>query len=191
MKDGYLKFNCNLIYRESPKYIEELKFWRNKFHCLNLIGEYKKIGFGNISLRNENGFIITGSRTGGIEKLFEDKYVKVTEWDFEKNNLTCVGKIPASSESLTHAAIYDADKKINGIIHIHNFNLWKRLINKIPTTSSKAQYGTFEMVQEIFRLYSETDVIEKKILAMAGHKDGIISFGESVTEAAEILLKYF
>ena len=46
------------------------------------------------------------------------------------------------------------------------------------------------MAKEIQRLFRETDVKEKKILVMAGHKEGIISFGKDLDEAGKIMLNY-
>jgi L-ribulose-5-phosphate 4-epimerase len=192
MKEGYIKFQCTRINSNLVTDINEINKWRNKLYYLNLIGMYKNgIGFGNISVRNKNGFIITGSKTGGIEKLTKEHYTRVIGYNFGKNNLVCIGKIDASSESLTHAAIYQSDLNINAVIHIHNLRLWNNLKNKIPTTSEQVEYGTPEMAEEISRLYKETDVKKKKILVMGGHKEGIISFGKSLNEAGNVLLNYY
>ena len=48
-----------------------------------------------------------------------------------------------------------------------------------------------EMAEEVIRLFKETDVKEKKILAMAGHEEGVVSFGKNLKEAGQILLEYF
>lgn len=192
MDEGSVKFRCKRINSELSINISKINSWRNKFYSLELIGEYENgIGYGNISITDGGGFIITGTRTGGIEKLTEEHYTKVVHWDFMKNSLTCIGKIKASSESLTHAAIYESDVSINAVIHVHNRNLWKTLMNNIPTTSGIVKYGTPEMAYEIRRLFNETDVKEKKILVMGGHKEGIISFGRSLDEAGKTLLDYF
>jgi len=191
METGYTKFKSNWIYTDLLEDISELDKWRTKLYSLRLIGMYKNgIGFGNISLRKDKDFIITGSKTGGIEKLTEKHYTRVVDWDFNKNYLSSIGQIEASSESLTHAAIYEASSKINAVIHVHNLKSWKKLKNTIPTTSEKVEYGTPEMAREILRLFSKTDVKEKKILIMGGHKEGIISFGNNLDEAGNILLRY-
>ena len=192
MKEGYIKFNCNWIKQEFNEDITELNKWRNKLYSLKLIGMYENgIGFGNISIRRDNNFIITGSKTGGIENLTENHFTKVTGWDFNKNNLTCYGPIEASSESLTHLAVYVSNLNINAVIHIHNINLWKKLRYKIPTTNKKVEFGTPEMAYEIMKLFRESDIIQKKILVMGGHKEGIISFGKNLKEAGNILLNYY
>jgi len=46
------------------------------------------------------------------------------------------------------------------------------------------------MVKEVTRLFSETDVLKKRIFSMAGHEDGIISFGKTAEEAGKVMLNY-
>jgi ribulose-5-phosphate 4-epimerase/fuculose-1-phosphate aldolase len=195
MKEGYIKFNCKLI--ESKPFplanLAQMNNWRDKLYSLNLIGANKEgIGFGNLSTRFEgNTFLITGSATGNFVKLNEDHYVLVKDYNFAKNSLICEGPIKASSESLSHAAVYESSQEINAVIHVHNLNLWKKLINKFPTTDMNAQYGTPEMANESKRLFRESNALERKIIIMGGHKEGIISFGKNLEEAGNILLEEY
>ena len=196
VEEGYVKFNCEWA-KEKPlplKKLKEINEWRDKLFKLGLIGAYPNgVGFGNISIRQGNSmhFIISGTATGNIANLNEQHYTTVTAFDFERNWLRCSGPIEASSESLTHAAIYQCDKSVNAVIHVHNLALWKKLLERVPTTRKEVEYGTPEMAKEIIRLFKETDVREKKILVMAGHREGVISFGKNLEEAGTILLKYF
>ncbi len=188
---GYIKFNCNWI-NEKPldnKLIENLNVWRNKLFDLGFIGlNNDGIGYGNISVRFlENQFIITGSATGKFLKLTNEHYTKVLDYNLGKNSLTAIGPIIASSESLTHAVIYEYDQSANAVIHIHNMDLWKKLLNKVPTTNKNVEYGTPDMANEILRLFKETDLLEKKILVMEGHEEGIVTFGKNLEEAGEII----
>jgi ABC-type lipoprotein export system ATPase subunit len=41
------------------------------------------------------------------------------------------------------------------------------------------------MGREIMRLFRETEVASQKTIVMAGHEDGIITFGRTVQEAYE------
>ena len=190
---GVIKFNCNWIKSEPLPMSElnELNTWRNKMFALGWIGvNAEEIGFGNISIRSKNNeFIISGSATGKLKTLNNEHYTKVVEYDLEKNSLTAVGPILASSESLTHAVIYEYDKTVNAIIHIHNYDLWKKNMNEMPTTKKEIEYGTPAMANEMIRLFDETDLRNKKVLVMAGHEEGIISFGENLEEAGNLLLK--
>ena len=137
---------------------------------------------------NENEFIISGSATGKLTNLTNEHYTKVVEYDLEKNSLTAVGPILASSESLTHAVIYEYNKSVNAIIHIHNSEMWNQLMNKIPTTNKSVEYGTPAMAKEMIRLFDESDLRKQRVLVMAGHQDGIISFGKDLNEAGNQLL---
>jgi len=47
------------------------------------------------------------------------------------------------------------------------------------------------MAFEIMRLLRDTDLNEVKIFAMAGHEEGIFTFGNTLDEAGEILLAYY
>jgi ribulose-5-phosphate 4-epimerase/fuculose-1-phosphate aldolase len=189
---GVIKFNCNWI-KEAPMNTDlliDLNLWRDKMFDLGFIGVNEDgIGYGNMSIRyKQNQFIITGTATGKLKNLTNQHYTKVVDYDLKKNSLTALGPIIASSESLTHAVIYEFDKNINAVIHIHNKNLWKKLMNKVPTTNKSVEYGTPAMAEEIIRLFDETNLKNKKILVMAGHEDGIISFGKDLNEAGNLLL---
>jgi len=193
MDEGYIKFFCNWIEAEpiSINQLHELNKWRDTLYNLGLIGAYHNgIGFGNISKRlNNHTFIITGSATGGLKTLNENHYVLVNEYNLWQNSLTCTGPIKASSESLSHAVVYECSKETNAVIHIHNFEMWEKLIHNVPTTREEISYGTTEMANEIKKLFIETNVKAEKIIAMAGHEEGIIAFGKTLDEAGEILLK--
>jgi ribulose-5-phosphate 4-epimerase/fuculose-1-phosphate aldolase len=191
---GYIKFQCNWIKTEpvENKLIEEIVLCRNKLYKLGLIGAYSNgIGFGNLSIRLANNiFIITGTSTGQIANLNNNHFTKVTGYNFMKNSLTCEGPVKASSESLTHAAVYESDNFANAVIHIHNKSLWEKLLNVLPATSPEIEYGTPAMAEEVKRLFKETDLIEKKIFVMAGHEEGIVSFGRNLEEAFKTILFY-
>lgn len=186
--EGYIKFICTWIEEDLPEegIINELSSWRQKLYNNQLIGAYPDgIGYGNISQRLADGtFLITGTATGNLKHLTAKHFTRVINFDIALNAITCQGPIKASSESLTHALIYKSLPEVNGVVHIHNNNLWQKLLNKVPSTSSQVAYGTPEMANEISRLLATTNLKEHKILAMAGHEDGLIAFGKDLAEAA-------
>ena len=126
--EGYIKYHCQWI-EESPQPLEnlaDLNQWRDQCYQLGLIGQYENgIGFGNLSIRQgkSNNFIISGTQTGGLSQLTEQHYTVVTDYNWSQNTVICQGPIKASSEALTHAAIYEANPQINGVIHIHQGQL--------------------------------------------------------------------
>ncbi len=197
MKDeGYIKYKC--IWQDASIAVPEsvfrlLNLWREKLFGLSLIGMYENgIGFGNISVKNDDGsFFITGSATGGKPVLELDDYAMVTKWNFEKNQLHCTGKTKASSESLTHAAIYESNNKISSVIHVHATGIWKNFLKKMPTTGEEILYGTPEMAIGIKNLLENKDNIEKGIVVMGGHEEGILTFGKDLDEAGDRILEYY
>jgi L-ribulose-5-phosphate 4-epimerase len=192
MDEGYIKFNCNWIpSNDIPlNKVAILNVWREIMYKKGLIGVYPDgIGFGNISMRcNEKTFLISGTATGRLATLSESHYSLVTNYNLSTNSVTCAGPLKASSESLTHALIYECSAATNAVIHIHNLNLWNRFIHHVPTSSENIFYGTPEMANEIKRLFDETALSKEKIIVMGGHPEGIISFGKDLEEAGSILI---
>jgi len=192
--EGYTKFvddwnNSRVL---SSKDIIPLNTWRNKLYSLGLIGAYGNVGYGNISVRTEGDvFIITGSKTGSHMLLTPDDYSKILEFDIDKNYVKSVGLRSASSESMTHAAIYSIDNKINAVIHVHNLELWNKLLHKVPTASKDAAYGTPEIAKEMIRLFKDEYAGRSGIIVTEGHKEGIFTFGKSLDSAGKILMEYF
>ena len=195
LDEGYIKFNCEFI-KEDPLAIHklsEINLWRNKLYRLGLIGaDTDGVGFGNISIRYENNtFIITGSATGTLAELNENDYVLVETYDFMNNSLTCRGPVRASSESLSHAAVYDCSPDTMAVIHVHHLGLWEKLIDTVPTTEPNISYGTPEMANDIKRLFRESDFGGDGIIAMGGHQEGIIFFGRTLATAGNMLSNKF
>jgi len=192
MDEGYIKFNCNWILSNDIPLdkVAELNMWREIMYDKGWIGLYPDgIGFGNISMRcNEKTFLISGTATGGLPTLTKSHYSLVTNYNLSTNTVTCMGPVKASSESLTHALIYECSAATNAVIHIHNLDLWNRLLHHAPTSSENISYGTPEMANEIKRLFAETALGKEKIIVMGGHREGIISFGRDLEEAGSILI---
>lgn len=195
--EGYIKFVVNWKKTRPVIPVEELiktTAWRDVLYSLGMIGADKKgIGFGNISLRKKGShhFYITGSATGSLKNLDEQYYCLVTGYNLKENTLACTGPIRASSESMSHAAIYSEFPGTGSVIHIHHNLFWTSLVNRVPTTSKKAEYGTPEMAREIIRLLREPGTLEGRIIVMGGHKDGIILFGKDIDEAGAYTLSYY
>ncbi|MFO7029975.1 rRNA adenine methyltransferase [Limnospira fusiformis CCALA 023] len=192
--EGVIKYQCNWIEAEplASPVLAELMYWRDRLYSLGLIGVYDNgIGFGNISVRlgNSGEFIITGTQTGHLAHLTPKHYTLVSDFSWQENWITCRGPIKASSEALTHAAIYSHQPQIKAIAHVHNPQIWQQLMFKVPTTNPNVPYGTPQMAEEMFRLFAVENLADHQILVMGGHQDGFLSFGQNLTEAGEILLQ--
>jgi L-ribulose-5-phosphate 4-epimerase len=165
--EGYIKFEAH--WEKAPPLddglLEELQRWRQKLYDLQLIGAYPDgIGFGNISQRyNRNEFIISGSATGNFPELTAAHYILVTKVDAPQNQLWCRGPVVASSESMSHAALYAVDDAIGAVIHVHHLPMWEQLLGAVPTTPEHIPYGTPEMAAAIAQLFRESDLPQKRI----------------------------
>ena len=190
----YVKFTYQCARADIAPFDElpDLNACRRKLRELRLIGvDSNGIGFGNLSVRDRgtSNFYITGSATGGLPELTSRDCVRVVAYDFQKNWLRYEGSAIPSSESLTHAAIYESDSMTSAVIHCHDSVLWTVLLDRAPTTSKAVAYGTPEMAYEIVRLFNATDVRNRRIFAMAGHEGGIVVFGNDLRRAVDMVIR--
>jgi hypothetical protein len=190
----YVKFTYERARPDIAQFeaIAELNTYRRKLLEQHLIGvDSNGVGFGNLSVRDgvSGNFYITGSATGGLLELTPTDCVRVVAYDFARNWLRYEGAAIPSSESLTHAAIYESDPTMSAVIHCHDSVLWRTYLDRVPTTSKAIAYGTPEMAYEIMRLFKGTDLRSGKILVMAGHEGGIATFGKNLEDAFDILMR--
>jgi ribulose-5-phosphate 4-epimerase/fuculose-1-phosphate aldolase len=172
--------------------LTEVNACRRRLVDQHLLGvDSNGVGFGNVSVRDgrTTSFYITGSATGNLPELLPRDCVRVVAYDFARNWLSYEGAAIPSSESLTHAAIYESDPTISAVIHCHDSALWRTLLDRVPTSSKSVIYGTPEMAHEIMRLFNVTDLRRRAILVMAGHEGGIVTFGRNLKGAFEILMR--
>jgi ribulose-5-phosphate 4-epimerase/fuculose-1-phosphate aldolase len=193
--EGYIKFSADWTKAAAfpDAEIAELNDFRQMLYRMGLIGAYNNgIGFGNISRRvkNKGLFYISGSKTGNLAQLNASHYALVTAVAAAENRLRCTGPVMASSESMSHAVIYEECPEVNGVIHVHNLTLWKKLMHKVPTTDASAPYGSPEMVDSIRQLLHKTDLRKRRIFVMEGHEEGIFTFGENLGAAMSVLEAY-
>ena len=173
----YIKFLCERVAGQIASFggLAELNAYRRKLLDLHLIGvDPTGVGFGNLSIRDgaTENFYITGSATGGIQELALTHCAKVVAWDFERNQVQYEGSVMPSSESLTHAAIYESDATAGAVVHFH-----------------APDYGPTEMAYEIMQLFTRTNAQTRKIVVMAGHEGGILTFGKDLEEAFAVLMR--
>jgi L-ribulose-5-phosphate 4-epimerase len=195
--EGYIKFVINWT-KTGPLIpagdLEKLNTWREILYNLGMVGaDEEGIGFGNISIRKTDTkhFYITGSATGTLKSLDKEHYCLVTGFNLDENTLACIGPIKASSESMSHAAVYSEFPGAGAVIHIHHNIFWKSLLNRVPTTRKGVEYGTPGMAREIIRLLREPGTLEGRMIVMGGHKDGIVVFGKDLDDAGRYLLSYY
>lgn len=187
---GYVQFHCEWDRAAPPAgpLVDELVICRNRLRAMGLLGVYPDgIGFGNVSARlPEGGFLISGTATGHLPTVGPEHFTRVLWWDVATNALRCCGPVAASSESLSHAAIYAADRSAAAVIHVHNLQQWEALRDVLPTTDPRAGPGTPEMADAIAALLARG--VPGGVFVMGGHREGLMSFGATVGEALNRLL---
>ena len=192
--EGYIKYESHwtpgpATHVEAARLLET---WRKPLFEAGLIGEYEDvgIGYGNISVRRGSSglFLISGTQTGHLPATDERHYSLVTDCDIRSGIVRCSGPIQASSESMTHAAIYNLSGTIGAVVHVHSPTLWRTWQGDLPTTDPNVPYGTPDMAREFDRLYRMGGLREAGIAVMAGHEDGLVSFGTTLEEAATRIL---
>lgn len=189
--DGYIKFHCEHttatwnsealpLSSTLLQIIEQLDTFRTRVYDQKLIGIYENgIGYGNLSHRIGENFVITASATGGARELGIDGYTLVHSVLIENNTVKSIGPLPASSETMTHAAIYQVAPKIQCILHIHNQIIFDTMIkNNSLSTEKNIPYGTIEMAQAL-KILAQKYPLEASIV-MQGHNEGVIIYGTSI-----------
>jgi len=193
--DGVIKYDRSNFSYSGPldkDTFEDLENWREKLYQLNLIGEYptEKVGFGNLSklIDQVEGiqFIITGTQTGKFEKLTGAHYTLVEGYDLENMKIIARGPVEASSEALTHAAVYESTPTISAVFHIHSKKIWDAMIaQNYDATPKDVPYGTLEMAKCVQKLIGSN---HKGTIVMKGHQDGVIAYASSLNECGELIL---
>lgn len=192
-QEGVIKFHLDHESRPLSDIdidIEELVFWRTILMQQGMIGadpnRYDGYGFGNMSRKTDDGFLITGTQTGEIEKLGLHDFAKVGDCDVSKNAVSSIGSTAPSSESLTHAAVYQCSETITHVFHVHSPDIWHaRDRLSIASTDASIPYGTPEMANAVIGIVNN----DQGVFCMSGHEDGVVGFGDSAEEVVTSLLK--
>ncbi len=142
--EGYIKFSFAHEAGPPPQhpFLHALMRLRDDLHKWKLIGVLPDgIGYGNISERipGTDRFIITGSGTGLKFPIEESDFCEVLSFDIAQNRVVCCGPLAASSESMSHGAIYAARPDTGSVIHIHDSIMYRMLISEgAPQTPAGA-----------------------------------------------------
>lgn len=193
-QEGVIKFRLDFRQSEPVDFplLADLEACRQKFRALGLIGgndpdRYDGLGFGNISHRlapESDSFIISGTQTGHLASMDKSCYALVTGCDLLANTLEARGAIKPSSEAMTHAVIYRQLPAVQAVIHVHSQDIWLKADRLgLPQTAADVPYGTPEMAAEMQRLIAG-GMGDWHSISMAGHEDGVITWGETLDDAS-------
>ncbi|MEM7481232.1 MAG: class II aldolase/adducin family protein [Acidobacteriota bacterium] len=175
-----------------------LLVWRRILRRRKLLGQaahrYEGLGYGNLSRRlppwqappGERAFLITASQTSGLPDLTAEHWSRVAAWKLGGHSLVSVGEGLPSSESLSHAALYDRSPEVRAVFHIHSPPLWNyALAEGWPATLPSAANGTPELALALRELEAPWPA---GVIVLAGHEDGLLAYGRSEDEAGGKLL---
>jgi ribulose-5-phosphate 4-epimerase/fuculose-1-phosphate aldolase len=204
--EGVIKFSCEHEQRELSARVHgslarELGAWRKLLAQSHLVGQdpnrYEGAGFGNLSgrlnppssPRGRRRFLISGTQTGGWDCRGLGWLCAVESYELRENSVRSLGPVLPSSESMTHASIYDLSPAIRYVFHVHSPQIWQQADRlRLPQTREAVAYGTQEMAEEVQRLYRESSLSQRRVLAMRGHEDGVIAFGHRARDAGLAIL---
>lgn len=199
--EGVIRFRVHLNrtpLHEEPE-IRQLIVWRDILYRLDLVGQdslrYSGLGFGNLSvrsLRKPDAFVVTGSQTGGIERLSEMHFCRVTSWKFESPEVWAEGLTSPSSESLTHAAIYESEKRVGAVIHVHCPEIWHQADTiGLAVSDPAAGCGSSALALEMRSMMATLKPADGGIWILGGHEDGVIAFGTDLMQTGLLVMQWF
>ncbi len=189
--EGYIKFSFTHEPAPPPTHpaLAELRRVRDELRDWGWLGVLPDgIGFGNLSVRgpDREQFVITASGTGRYVAALPEHFCAVLAWDVARNHVRCRGPLPASSESMSHGAVYAARPDAQAVIHIHDRALHARLrAAGAPATPADAEFGTPELARAIAALVPTLPAAA--VLVLGGHEDGLLAFGPSLDAARAAL----
>jgi len=197
--EGTIRFAYSLEAPDEPvagaAVLSELQGWRTILRRLGLLGQtperYGGFGFGNLSTRDGHApeqFLITASQTSGADHIGYDEVVRIVNANPLRFWVDAQGYQPPSSESLTHAMIYQADARISWIFHGHSPDIWTRArVLGLLATAESVAYGSPEMVEAVATLLSAQPELPLTFVTL-GHEDGVFACGGSAQQTGAALV---
>lgn len=192
-EEGYVKFDCAWQAGPPPAdaFLPALDQVRTCLWELRLVGfdPRHQVGYGNVSIRSSSlsPCIISGTQTGHLRELGAARYCAITDYSLAENRVACLGPVAASSETLSHLAIYEAQPAARAVLHVHHGALWHWGLAHLPASAAHVPYGTPAMAYELMRLLREHPAAEGQVFAMGGHAEGLIAWGSSPEAALKQL----
>lgn len=193
MHEGIIQYRLDHSEGELPDDADYagLFHWYERCRAHALLGQdparYAGYAFGNISVRCGEGFVISGTQTGGRAALRHADLAWVRQFDSRANRLRSQGAVKPSSEAMTHGEVYATLPAVGAVIHAHSPAIWyaaERL--DLPTTPPEAGYGTPAMAAAVCALLHRSP--REGVLSMGGHEDGVIAYAGSMDAAGTLLL---
>lgn len=197
--EGVTQYRLDWHYAALPPCLQwaDLNAWRTRLFDRGVIGQnpsrYDGLGFGNVSCRLQSdtfpdAFLISGTQTGHWRELPFEQYCEVLQCNVAGNTLRARGPVPPSSEALTHHMVYHSLPAARFVLHVHAPALWQQAQRLgLPQTPADVGYGTPAMAEAVAALIASN---AGNVVAMAGHEDGILAWGESIESLGQDVLSW-
>jgi hypothetical protein len=174
--------------------LQTLRGWRTVLRRLELVGQdpqrYDGLGFGNLSHRDAERpeqFVITASQTAGLPELEDGNLVRITHSNTSRFWVDAVGHQPPSSETLSHAIIYQADASVSCVLHVHSPDIWLRADElDLAATDAAVSYGSPAMAEAVAALLAAHRA--PLTFVTRGHRDGVFACARSAEDAGAALI---
>ncbi len=170
---------------ETDKRFDELTGWCKRFQDTGLVPDPKTHKAGNLSFRDNGGFVITPSAKP-FDSLSAGDLVKIEKADHENNVVYARGRNFPASESFIHAMIYERFPGINAVFHGECERITKNAaLLGLAATKNFRPYGTVELAEEAVGALA--DCPDAKCVVLRDH--GEVYTGRSMEEAGATALK--
>ncbi|MEQ8857120.1 MAG: class II aldolase/adducin family protein [Pseudomonadales bacterium] len=197
--EGTIRFAYGLEHPDGPVADPEqflaLRGWRTVLRRLGLLGQdagrYGGLGFGNLSARDPQQpeqFVITASQTAGTPAFEDADLVRIVAGNTARFWVDALGHQPPSSETLTHAMVYQADASVGWVLHGHSPDIWQRAEElALPATAADVPYGSPAMVDAVAGLLAAHPG-RPLVFVTLGHRDGVFGCGPSAAATGGALV---
>jgi hypothetical protein len=136
-------------------------------------------------------FWISGTATGAERELPLEAYCRVDSFNPKTNEVWCTGHVKASSETMSHGAVYEANDAVRCVIHVHSRELFELMLaGQFAKTPKEAEYGTPELAEAVQALVESAGTAQG-VFVLAGHQDGVMAYGSDIESARDVLLALY
>ena len=162
--------------------VAQLISWAAKLAELGFTPSYGPGDHGNMSVRTDQGLVITARATTKASLRAED-FVEVIGLQRRGSRavVRCRGTRLPSTDTLLHLRLYEARPDIGAILHGHDpATLAQAGSLELPMTKHSASVPSLELIEEVCRLTAQHTYI-----VMRDH--GFLALGRSVDEAGAMV----
>jgi hypothetical protein len=85
--------------------------------------------------------------------------------------------------------VYFQNNTVQAVIHVHCPAIWKNTHTlQLAHTAADIAYGTPAMANAVTQLFKTQQWQQTAVFTLLGHEDGVIAFGNSLMQAAQLLI---